>query len=257
MFTNTPRAVLTAEWTKIRSLRSSALTLALFAVLSVGLGVVNGFSARRAIDTDSPMLRPDFNPVNSGFVGISFGQLCLVAFGVLLISAEYGSGTIRASLIAVPQRGALYLGKIAVCTGLVLVLSYVIAFAAFLASQGALGAHGVGLATGEALRAVIGAPLYLTLVCLLAVGVGTLLRGSALSLTVMFAFIFLLSPVANNIEGLREVARYLPDYAGSQVMKVGSQADAVIGPWTGLLILFCWTVAVLAAGYVALRRRDG
>jgi len=83
-----------------------------------------------------------------------------------------------------------------------------------------------------------------------------MLRSTALSLTVMFSFIFVLSPVANNISGLQEAARYLPDYAGSQVMRVGTQADAVIGPWTGLLILLAWTVAALAGGYVVLRRRD-
>jgi ABC-2 type transport system permease protein len=256
MFGNSPWAVVTAEWTKIRSLRSTVFALALVLVVSVGVGVLSGVSARSAIASRNPSLRPDFDPANAGFVGIQFGQLCLVAFGVLLMCSEYTSGMIRASLSAVAQRGLFYAGKIATCTGVAFVLSCATAFISFLASQEALGPYGVSLSQGDALRAVLGAPLYLTLICLLSVGVGTMLRSTALSLTVMFSFIFVLSPVANNISGLREAARYLPDYAGSQVMRLGSQADAVIGPWTGLLILLAWTVAALAGGYVVLRRRD-
>jgi ABC-type transport system involved in multi-copper enzyme maturation permease subunit len=256
MFDNSPWAVVTAEWTKIRSLRSTVFALALVLVVSVGIGVLDGASARSAIASRNPALRPDFDPVNAGFVGTQYGQLCLVAFGVLLMCSEYTSGMIRASLSAVAQRGLFYAGKIAACAGVTFLLSCVTAFISFLATQQALGPYGVSISDGEALRAVLGAPLYLTLICLLSVGVGTMLRGTALSLTVMFAFIFVLSPVANNISGLREAARYLPDYAGSQVMKVGAQADAVIGPWTGLFILLAWTTAALAGGYVALRRRD-
>lgn len=254
MLSNSLVAVLTAEWTKIRSLRSTLITLALVLVVSVGIGVLNGTSVRSAIDRGSDLVRPDFDPVNSGFVGLSFGQLCLVAFGVLLVCGEYGSGTIRGSLAAVPRRGLLYASKIVAGAAVALVLTYLTAVVAFLASQQALGPYGVSL--GAAIRPVFGAPLYLTLVCLLAIGVGTLLRSTALSLTVLFSLIFVVSPVANSISVLREVARYLPDQAGSQIMKVGAQADPVLGPWTGLLVLAGWTAAALLGGYVVLQKRD-
>jgi ABC-type transport system involved in multi-copper enzyme maturation permease subunit len=254
MLSNAPVAVLTAEWTKIRSLRSTLITLGLVFVISVGIGVLNGTSVRAAIERGSDQVRPDFDPVNSGFIGLSFGQLCLVAFGVLLVCGEYGSGTIRGSLAAVPRRGLLYTGKIVVGAAIALVLTYLTAVVAFLATQQALGPHGVSL--GEAARPVLGAPLYLTLVCLFAIGVGTLLRSTALSLTVLFSLIFVLSPVANSVSALRDVARYLPDHAGSQIMRVGVQADPVLGPWTGLLVLAAWTAAALLGGYVVLRKRD-
>jgi ABC-2 type transport system permease protein len=256
MFGNAPWAVLTAEWTKIRSVWSTVAALALVLLVSAGIGGLSGASARSAIDRGSPLLRPDFDPVNAGFVGVQLGQLCLVAFGVLLICGEYGSGTIRASLAAVPRRGLLYTGKIAAGAAVAFAFSCVTVIATFLATQLALGPYGVALTHGDALRAVLGAPLYLTLMCLLAFGVGTMLRGTALSLTVLFAFIFVLSPAANRISGLREVARYLPDHAGSQVMTVGAQADPVFGPWAGLLVLLGWTAAVLAGGYFVLHRRD-
>lgn len=256
MPSNAPWAVLNAEWTKIRSLRSTVAALSLVFLISVGIGALGGVSARSAIDRKSPMLRPDFDPVNAGFVGVQYGQLSIVAFGVLLICGEYSSGTIRAALAAVPGRGLFYAGKIATGTIVAFVLSCVTVVATFLATQLALGPYGVGLTQEDALRAVLGAPLYLTLICLLAVGVGTMLRGSALSMTVMLAFVFVLSPAANSIPGVREAARFLPDHAGAQVMTVGAQADPMIGPWVGLLILLAWSAAALSGGYLVLRHRD-
>ncbi|WP_171172140.1 ABC transporter permease [Streptomyces sp. I05A-00742] len=253
---NAPAAVLWAELTKVRTLRSTAAALVLSLLVSVGIAVVDGLSVRHAIDAGSDQVRPDFDPVNAGFVGVQFAQLGVLAFGVLLISGEYGSGMIRASLAAVPRRGLFYGGKIGAAVTVVLPLAVVMAFAGFLTSQGALGPYGVSLTEGAALRAVMGACLYLTLMCLLAVGTATMLRGTALSLGVLFSLVFVLSPVANAVPGLREVARYLPDHAGSQVMTVGSQADPVLGPWTGLLVLVCWTAAALTGGHLLLRRRD-
>ncbi|RZS33976.1 ABC-2 family transporter [Herbihabitans rhizosphaerae] len=253
---NSPFAVLHGEWIKIRTVRSTLLSLAVAVVASVGLGILNGSSVRSALDAKSDMVRPDFDPINSGFVGVQFGQLALIAFGVLLVCSEYTSGTVRAALGAVPGRGLLYAGKITVAALVALAVAAVTVLIAFVATQRALGPYGVTLGQGESVRAVVGAPLYLALLCLLAVGVGMMLRSSALALTVMFVFVFVLSPVASSVPGLREVARYLPDQAGAQIMKVGAQADPVVGPVAGLLILLAWTVAALAGGYAVLARRD-
>lgn len=254
--TNSPVAVVRGELTKVWTVWSTPVTIALVFAVSVGLGVLNGSSTRSAIERGSDLVRPDFEPISSGFVGVQFGQLCLVAFGVLLVGNEYVSGTIRASLTAVPSRGLLYAAKLATGAAIALAVSAVTVVVAFLAAQRALGPHGVRLGDGESVRAVIGAPLYLALMCVLAIGVATMLRGTALSLTVLFALIFVVGPVAASIDGLREVARYLPDQAGSQVMMVGAQADPGMGPWTGLLVLACWAVVAAVGGYAVLRSRD-
>ncbi|MGW2253229.1 hypothetical protein ACWCXH_23975 [Kitasatospora sp. NPDC001660] len=127
------------------------------------------------------------------------------------------------------------------------------AFLTFLASQTALGPHGVELSHPGALRAVLGACLHLTLMCLFSLGIATMLRSTALSLSLLFAFTFVLSPVANTIPALRTAACYLPDHAGAEVMK----ADPGPSPGTGLLVLAAWATAALLAGYLTLRGRDG
>ncbi|MER7580188.1 ABC transporter permease [Kitasatospora sp. NPDC097691] len=252
MSSNAPAAVVRAELTKIGTVRSSLVPLLIALVVSVGIGVLNGASARSAIDRNSSLLRPDFNPVDAGFVGVQFGQLALIAFAALMVCTEYGSGMIRTSLAAVPSRGLLYLAKITAAATVALLVAVPTAFLAFLASQRALGPHGVGLGHPGALRAVLGACLYLTLMCLFSLGVATMLRSTALALSLLFAFVFVLSPVANAVPALRSAARYLPDHAGAEVMK----ADPSLGPGTGLLVLAAWAAAALLAGYLTLRSRD-
>jgi ABC-type transport system involved in multi-copper enzyme maturation permease subunit len=249
-------AVVRAEWTKFRSLRSTVVTLALLVVVTVVLGVVDGASVGAAIDRHSPLVRPGFDPVNAGSVGVQYGQLALVAFAVLLVCGEYSSGTIRASLTAVPRRGLFYAGKLAAAASAAFLPAVIASFAGFLATQAALGRHGVSLGHGAALRATVGTVLYLLLICLFAMGLATLLRSSVLALSILFSVLLVVSPAANGIPALRPVARYLPDHAGTLVMKVGAEADSSLGPWAGLLVLAAWTAAAVAGGYVALRVRD-
>ena len=251
-----PSTTFRAELTKIRTLRSTVATLALVPLISIGLGVVSFTSVRIALERGLPIVRPDFEPVTDGLLTVLYGQLALVAFGVLAICGEHGSGLLRLSLSATPNRRTFYTGKIIACAAVALVLSYTTVWATFLTAHWTLGAYGPSLTSDGAIRVLLGTPLYLTGLCLFALGVGTLLRHTALALTVMLSFVFIVSPVANVVPGLKEAAHYLPDQAGTSIMKVGQQADPVLGPWTGLLVLAAWTTAALLAGYWSLNRRD-
>ncbi|MFD8478101.1 ABC transporter permease [Kitasatospora sp. NPDC059673] len=252
MSSNALTAVVRAELTKIRTVRSTLLPLVLVPVVSVGIGVLSCASARSAIDRKSRLLRPDFNPLDAGFVGVQIGQLTLIAFAVLLVCAEYGSGMIRTSLAAVPDRGLFHLSRITAAGGVALLVAVPTVFLSFLASQTALGPYGVELSRPGALRAAVGACLYLTLMCLFSVGVATLLRSTALALTLLYALVLVLPPVANAVPGLRTAARYLPDQAGTELMK----ADPTLAPGWALLVLAAWTAAALLAGHLTLRGRD-
>ncbi len=255
MASNATAAILAAEWTKIRTLRSTLLAPVFGVLLTVGLTLLSCASVRAELDDGGDRLSSDFHPVDSGFVGLQIGLLALVAFAALLVTGEYGSGMIRTSLAAVPGRGRFYAGKLLAATAVVLPLSVLSVAVSYPASQAILGPHGVPLGEGASWRAVLGAPLYVTLLCLFAVGVAALLRSTALTLGLLLGTIFALSPLANALPGVREVARFLPDHAGAQVMAVG-RADDVIGPWYGLGVLAAWTAAAVLAGLLAVRRRD-
>ncbi|MFI5532646.1 ABC transporter permease subunit [Kitasatospora sp. NPDC051853] len=248
-------AVLQSEWTKIRSVRSTAWTLALAFVVTLGVGVLASVFTAKDFRAPGPGETP-FDATAVSFAGMMLGQLAIIVFGVLAVGNEYSSGMIRVSLAAVPQRATLLLGKCAVLGGLALAVSLVTAFVSFFAGQAALGDHGTTLGEPNVLRAVFGAVLYLTMLCLFAAGVTAMLHNQTLALGLLVPFFFLLSPILSIVPYAKNVARYFPDYAGSRMLAVYEPADQPYGPWAGFFICLAWTVAAVAGGILVLKKRD-
>ncbi|MFC6023510.1 ABC transporter permease subunit [Plantactinospora solaniradicis] len=250
-------AVLLAELTKIRTVRSTIWTLLPAFVVSVGLSLLVGFS----FASQPPEQRNNFDPLFVAFYGLTLGQLALVVFGVLVLGSEYSSGTIRATLVAVPRRGLGYLGKVLATGLLALAVAVPTVLAAFFTAQAALGRYGVSLGSDGAPAAVVGACLHLTLLCLFALGVTAMLRGSVRSLGVLLPVFFLGSQGLGNIPKVRTVTQFLPDQTSWVIMHLAGPQDEArwardYGPWTGIGILVLWTAASLLGGYLVLRRRD-
>jgi ABC-2 type transport system permease protein len=199
-------AILVAEWTKIRTLRSTAWTLTLALLFNVGLGVLFGLTFRGHFADLPRDQREHFDPLFATFYSLTFGQLALVVFGVLLVSGEYSSGTIRASLVAVPRRGRWYAGKMFAGSLPVAAISVISVLVTFFATQAALGPHGTSLGAPGVPTAVVGACLYLILITLFAAGVATMLRGSTRSLAILLPLLFLGSQGIGNVPKLRDHA---------------------------------------------------
>ncbi|WP_117212120.1 ABC transporter permease subunit [Allorhizocola rhizosphaerae] len=239
-----------AELTKIRTLRSTFwVFLATFA-LCVGLGFLIGLSFRNIADAGADSLF-------ASFYAVTLGQIALVVFGVFVISSEYSSGTIHASLAATPRRGRFFLAKLAATTPVVLVLSLVTIVSMFFAARAGLGPRAVPFDA----RGVAGATVYLTLICLFATGVATMLRSAAGSLAILLPLLFLGSQGLGNIPKVKTITQYLPDQTAWVIMHLtgppgSAQFERPYGPWTGLALTALWTLAALLGGYAVLRKRD-
>ncbi|MFJ3789057.1 ABC transporter permease subunit [Kitasatospora sp. NPDC090091] len=249
-------AILRSEWTKIRSVRSTVWTLALAFVVTVGLGALlslltnNNFAEfRRGEETP-------FDATGTAFSGIMLGELAIIVFGVLAIGNEYSSGMIRVTLAAVPQRGTLLTGKAVVLGALAFAVALVTAFITFFVGQALLGEHSTSLTEPHVLRAVFGAALYLTMLCLFSAGVTAMLHNQTLALGVLVPFFFLLSPILSAVPKVKTLAHYFPDYAGSRMLLVYEQHGQPYGPWAGFAICLTWTLAALAGGALVLKKRD-
>ncbi|WP_405617421.1 ABC transporter permease [Streptomyces sp. NBC_01511] len=247
--------VLSAEGLKLRTLRSTWWNLAAVVVLSVGMGLLYG-SVIRGNYADFGA-KPEWDAVGYGFAGTSIAQLALVCFGVLAVGAEYTTGTVRASLTAVPHRVVFGAAKLTAVAVTAFAVTLPTAFLTFAVAQTAIGERqNAALGDPGALRAIVGLAVYLTLLCLISAGVAMMLRSTVLALGILVPLFFIVSDILANLPGVGTVARYLPNVAGVQIMRVLPDSRFDVSVWGALGVLLLWTAAALCGGLVMLRRRD-
>ena len=254
----TQRRVVASEWIKLRSLRSTVYSLLAAIGLTVGLGIL--ISALRANDFNQHgPPGPQFDPTVVSLRGVYLAQLPIGVLGVLAITGEYATGMIRATLAAVPRRLPVLWAKALVFAAVVFVVGCVASLIAFEGGQAMLSGAGfhVGLGSPGAARAVLGGALYLTVVGLLGVGLGFLIRNTAGAIATLFGLLLVLPAIVNALPAslYDHVFRYLPMVAGTQVMTT-VRDPSLLSPWHGIGVFALYAVVAIAAGAVALKRRD-
>jgi ABC-2 type transport system permease protein len=250
--------VIRSEWTKLRTLPSSAWSLLVAAALIVGFGALYS-GVRVTRPPDDPAAIASFDPTAVSLSGLQLAQLAIGVLGALLITGEYATGMIRTSFAAVPARLPVLWGKAIAYALAVLALCVPASFAAFLVGQSILSAEQLDTTLGQpgVARAVLGGGLYLAAVGLLGLGLGALLRGTAAAVGALFGLLFapqilvgfLPSTWSDHIYG------YLPAPAGVAVTSV-QQDPAALAPWTGLGLFCLYTAVLLALAAWRLRRQD-
>jgi ABC-2 type transport system permease protein len=251
-----PRAM-KSEWIKLVSLRSSWITFAAAVLAIVGLGALVCYVTNTHWSHMDPGERAAFDPVARSLGGVELAQLAIGVLGVLVVTGEYATGMVRASLMAVPKRLPVLGAKLVVFAACTFALALVSAFVAFLLGQQLLGVHGTTLSAPHAVRAVIGVALYLTVVAALAVGLGFVLRSTAGGIAALVALLLVLPGIARLLPDTWQthVVPYLPSNAGQALVTV-RPAPLSLPPWTGFAWFCGYVVVALAAAAVVLKRRD-
>ncbi|MCU1457981.1 MAG: putative transporter transrane protein [Actinomycetia bacterium] len=245
--------VLRSELTKLRSVRSTMWTLLVAVFFVIGFGILLG----AVVDSKAP--GRDFDPTQASLSGIFLAQLATGVLGVLVISSEYSTGMIRTSLAAVPRRRMLLAAKIITFGVAVFVVTAVAAFIAFFSAQALMGSPAAtSLGDPGVLRAVIGAPLYLTGIGLLGLALGTMLRRTAGAITALFGVIFVVPIILNVIplDWLNHLAKYAPGDAGQSMLSVVHRRSDQLSPLTGGLVFLAWVVGALVLATIPLMKRD-
>jgi hypothetical protein len=251
-----PRVV-RAEWTKLFSLRSTWVVFGLVALLTVGLAGVIGWVAHRDGSADASVA----DAVTRAFLGIDVFSLIIGVFGIMLMTGEYGSGLIRATLAAVPRRLPVLFGKALVLVTATAPLMLVVCVASFLVSQAFVDSGSrIGLDEPGVLRATLGATASPIAMGLLGLGVGAILRHTAGAITAYVAAMLVLPallPAALPQSVRDDVVPYSPVAAGQAMYAIGaSNPFKMLSPGAGALVLAAWVVVLLAGGAAVLRRRD-
>jgi ABC-2 type transport system permease protein len=255
-------AVLRAEWTKQRTLASTGWLLIGATALIVGLGAV------MAIGTSYTSSGTGEDITRLSLTGTTLGQAIIAILAVLTIANEYGTGMIRVTLTAMPRRAGVLAAKAAVLIALVLAAGAVAVVGSLLAARlilpanGFTTAHGyplLSLGHGPTLRAAGGSVLYLVLIALLSLGVGTAARDSATAIGVVLGVLYLfpiLAHVVSDPHLQRRLEQISPMNAGLAIQSTTNVNKLPIAPWAGLGVLAAWAGAALLAGGVLFRLRD-
>ncbi len=225
-----PIDTLRGEWTKLRSVRSTPVTLAVIAILVVGL---SGLITLAVVSNHRHGQRVVSDPVGILQSAWFLGLLAYMVLGVLVMTSEYSSGLIGPTLLATPKRLRVLSAKAIVFALTALVTGEVMSFVNFFVSHAigsgyllfpdpAIGDHNV-------LRAVIGMGLDAALAGLMGLALGALLRSTAWSITAGVAITFVLPLIFNFLPSSwsNPLLEYWPTQAGSQLEEVNRQANAL------------------------------
>ncbi|MFH8988494.1 ABC transporter permease [Streptomyces sp. NPDC017940] len=244
---------LASEWTKIKSVRSTVWTLSIFLILVIGIGLLAVANTQSDDYRDVPFTVP-------AFFGLMLGQICLITLGVLVTSSEYGTGMIRTTFTASPQRHRVLAAKA--------LIFFVVAFAAsassiLLVGLMASGAHS-GPEAGDIPWAgsVFKGALYVSLLGVLALAVGSMLRHSAGAITTMLGVVLvpaILPGFLNIWESTAKLGDKMADYNAINSLAKIFRIDGIDSSSTGnsqLVLLVVITAAAVAGAFALLEKRD-
>ncbi|MFF5548021.1 ABC transporter permease [Streptomyces olivaceoviridis] len=250
---------LASEWTKIRSVRSTMWTIGVFVLLVVGIGLLTG--ALVEANSDSTSLSGE-NPLSFGFFGLLLGSICIITLGVLTTASEYGTGMIRTTMTACPSRARVLAAKSIVFFALAFVVTLVTSGFVAMVHASLLGNTGARTPTGgDWFKATVGISLYMALLGLLSLLIGSVIRHSAGAITIMIGVV--LAPLVLALfmvtESLDKLRQWLFEYSIPNQLGVfyaNSLTESGPSGWDPLWIMIGVTAAVYAGAYALLQNRD-
>jgi ABC-2 type transport system permease protein len=252
--------VLRSEWTKLRSVRSTAWSLAAGFLLTIAFPVIFAFVTSSHWGTMSAHDRAGRHPLDIALAGVNVAQLAIAVLGVLVISAEYSTGSIRSTFTAVPKRLPVLWAKLIDYAVLAFVLMVPAVLASFFASQAILAKHDilqVSFTQPGVARSVIGGAIYVMLVGIFALAIGAIVRNTAGGIATFAGIFFVLPPLMFTLPTSwnNAISQYLPSQAGRQIFALHHAAHT-LRPLTGGLIFAAYCGAAIAIAAILLARRD-
>jgi hypothetical protein len=252
--------ILLSEWTKLRSVRSTAWSLAAGFLLTIAFPIVFAFVTRSHWGSMSPGERAGRHPLDIALAGVNVAQLAIAVLGVLLISAEYSTGSIRSTFTAAPKRLPVLWAKLidyAVLSFVLMVPAVLVSFFASQAIVDGIDPLRISFAQPGVARSVIGGAVYVMLVGIFALAIGAIVRNTAGGIAAFAAIFFVLPPLMFTLPQSWNdaISQYLPSEAGRQVFALHHAAHTLT-PLTGGLVLAAYCAAAIVVAAVLLVRRD-
>jgi ABC-2 type transport system permease protein len=256
-------ALLTSEWTKLRSVRSTWIVLSLATGLSIGFAALMALVMGITSENWSETARAEFDPVWMSSPGLLISLNLLIVLGVTTVTSEYSSGMIRTTFTINPQRTKVFAAKATIVGALGIVVHAIAVPGMFLASQAAFGAYGLETASitdSDATRFAIVITCVSSLAfTLIPMSIAYLLRGTASALTTSIGFFVLPSMLSPLLPAWvqQNVFRYLPNIATDSLSGFTPPDAAVhLNQTAALIVIGFWIVGSLLIAATVLNRRD-
>jgi len=277
-----------SEFTKLRSVRSTYWTIAALVIVSVGFAAIAGFAIANNLH-NNPANKAGMDATQASLGGFfELGQLIIAVLGALTITSEYSTGMIRTSLTAMPRRGTVYAAKLLVFSMVTLVVSVITSFIAFFVGQAAMSGSGVSaslfhsvtipanaiqngptgnvtfsgtivISPGTVLTAIIGTALFVTVVALIAFGLGAIIRHTAGAITSAIGLMFIIPIIVQLLPDTWrwDIMRFFPDAAGRVLsVTVGQQNPHLWSAWPQFGVTLIYAAVLLGVGAYLFRTRD-
>lgn len=238
---------LLSEWTKIRTVRSTMWTLGIFLALVLGIGFLVAANTKDLDYEGYPFTLP-------AFFGLILGQICLITLGVLVVSSEYGTGMIRTTFTAAPRRHRVLGAKMLVFFAVTFVVSAVAIGLVGLMTSGMHGTANAAPMAGPLLKG----SLYVSLLGVLGLAVGSMMRHSAGAITTMLGVVLvpaIMPAFLMMSDSMRGMGKKMMDYnAPNSLARIFGVSDDT-GHGNAQLILLVVVTAVAVAGAFGLQHR--
>jgi len=215
--------------------------------------------------------------VQMGFQGVFVGLLFMVALGTLFVTTEYKRGLIRTTFTATPSRLKVLAAKTTVIAAITFATGLPATAIGYSLAQRALRSNGfkppefpdLSLLENPSLRAVVGSAVLLSLVAVLALALGVVLRNSAGAIAAVVVLVILpqilsfafplpaaqwllrVTPAA--AFAIQQGKTYYPQVQHTCLPESGCYP---LSPYNGLAVLAAYVLAALLLAAWTVRRRD-
>jgi ABC-type transport system involved in multi-copper enzyme maturation permease subunit len=254
-----PRVV-RSEWTKFITVRSTLWSLGIGILLTLLFPILFAAVTSSHWGTMSPHERADRHPMDIALAGVNVAQLAIAVLGVLVITAEYSTGMIRSTLLAVPKRLPVLWAKLGVFAVVSFALTLPAVIVSFYTSQAILNRHHIlqiSISAPGVLRVIFGSALYVMGVGIFALALGAIIRNTAGGISAFVGIFFVIPPLMNvlPLSWNNAISKWLPSEAGRQLFALTRDPSRYAQWPSGAIFLGYCIVAVAIAAYL-LRRRD-
>ncbi|NUP50121.1 MAG: ABC transporter permease [Catenulispora sp.] len=271
------RDLLTAEWVKLWTLRSTYWVLGLGIVAMIGIAANDARNDMVALSHPNPipaglpkaLLQKKSGPYDAlgpAFVLPAYQIFAIItgSVGAIAVFSEYSTGLVRTTFSAVPDRRATTAAKVTVMTAAMLAVGAVTSTASFYIVQAIVHSHHVDIpiTAPGAERAVCASTLFAPVCALSGMAIAALLRHSAASVLTSMAVLLVLPEffTGDRYEWVKSTGNAMPWVAWTRLVDNpaaphdwGKWPETIQESWT---VYGLWFLVSAITAVVVVHRRD-